>query len=107
MPVSGPVYQPTTVSYESRPTGLLAQTASVSPMKVLKKPMPQIALLIFSLLSIAVGVTMIANGAADYADTEAHKDELEIDTKETNEGIDIGVVVGGILMTIIGFCLIG
>lgn len=107
MPSGGPVYQPTTVSYETRPGGLLAQTASVSPLKILKKPMPQITLLIFALLSIAAGIAMIANGAADYADTEEHKEELDIKTSETTEGIDIGVVVGGVFLTIIGFCLIG
>lgn len=107
MPSSGPVYQPTTVSYETRTGGLLAQTASVSPMKVLRKPIPQIALLIFSLLSIAAGIAMIANGAADYADTEEHKEELGVDTSETAEGFDIGVVIGGVFMTLIGFCLIG
>lgn len=55
MPSSGPVYQPTTVSYESRP-GLLSQTGSVSPLKILKKPIPQISLLIFALFSIAAGI---------------------------------------------------
>ena len=50
---------------------------------------------------------MIANGAADFADTEEHKGELEeIDTSK-NEGIDIGVVAGGILMTIIGLFMLG
>lgn len=107
MPSGGPVYQPTTVSYETRPGGLLGQTSAVSPMKVLKKPMPQVALLLFALISIAAGVAMIASGAADFADSEEHKQELGIETVETSEGIDIGVVTGGIFMTIIGFCLIG
>jgi hypothetical protein len=51
---SGPVYQPTT--YETRPGngGLLAQT-SVSPLKVLKKPIPQITVLVLGLLSMAAG----------------------------------------------------
>lgn len=56
MPASGPVYQPTTVSYETRP-GLLSHTAAAaaSPMKVLKRPIPQIALLIFALFAVAAG----------------------------------------------------
>lgn len=127
MPASGPVYQPTTVSYETRP-GLLSQTTSVSPLKVFKKPIPQISLLICSLLLIAagklntppvllkkynyffflivfVGIAMIVNGAADYEDTEKH--QLELGLSETTESIDIGVVVGGVLMTIIGFICLG
>lgn len=52
MPQNG-VYQPTTVSYD-RPGGLLAQTAS-SPMKVLRRPMPQICVLILALVSLAAG----------------------------------------------------
>lgn len=107
MPSTGPVYQPTTVSYETRSSGLLAQTASVSPMKILKKPMAQIAILVFALLSIAAGVAMIVDGAADYADTEEYKDELGLKRNDTSEGIDIGVVVGGVFITIIGFCLLG
>lgn len=109
MPSGGPVYQPTTVSYENRPSGFLAQTASVSPMKVLKRPLPQIGLLIFALLSIAAGIAMIANGAADYAETEEHKLELSEDGNNirTAEEVDIGVVVGGVFMTIMGFCLLG
>lgn len=56
MPANGPVYQPTTVSYETRPTSLLAQTTSMSPLKMFRKPIPQILLLIFSLFSIAIGM---------------------------------------------------
>ena len=56
MPAAGPVYQPTTVSYETRPGGFLSQTNSVSPLKVLKKPIPQIMLLIFALFFTAAGI---------------------------------------------------
>lgn len=104
MPVSGPVYQPTTVSYETRP-GLLAQSSAVSPFfKMLKKPIPQVVLLVLALLSIATGVIMIANGAADLADREEHK-EFEAGF-EKSEGIDIGVVVGGFFVTVFGFLLL-
>uniref|UniRef100_A0A0K8TL50 Putative conserved plasma membrane protein n=1 Tax=Tabanus bromius TaxID=304241 RepID=A0A0K8TL50_TABBR len=107
MPSGGSVYQPTTVSYETRAGGLLAQTATTSPLKLLKKPIPQIALLILSLLLIAGGVIMIAKGAEDYAETEEHKGELDVNASETAEGIDIGVVIGGVFLTIFGFCLVG
>jgi hypothetical protein len=57
MPSNGPVYQPTT--YETRPGnaggGLLAQTTSVSPLKVLKKPIPQMTVLVLGLLAMAAG----------------------------------------------------
>uniref|UniRef100_A0A6B2ECG9 Uncharacterized protein n=1 Tax=Phlebotomus kandelakii TaxID=1109342 RepID=A0A6B2ECG9_9DIPT len=107
MPASGPVYQPTTVSYEPRPGGLLAQTTSVSPLRMLKKPLPQALLLFVALLFVAAGVTMIANGAADFEDTEEHKEELGMDAADTTEGVDIGVVVGGVFMTVFGFFLLG
>lgn len=106
MPAGGPVYQPTTVSYESRPS-FLTQTTSVSPLKVLKRPIPQIILLTFALIAIAAGIIMIANGAADFADTEEHKNEMDIDKKESDEGIDIGIVIGGVFITLLGFCLLG
>lgn len=128
MPASGPVYQPTTVSYEIRP-GLLSQTASASPLIIFKKPIRQIILLIFSLLAISAGsyenikskidkvllneknffytgITMIVNGAVDYEDTEEHKEELELNTSQA-ETRDIGVVIGGILVTIVGFIGLG
>lgn len=53
MPQSGPVYQPTTVAY-GRPS-LLSQTTASSTMKMLRRPMPQVCILILCLLSIAAG----------------------------------------------------
>lgn len=68
MPGSGPVYQPTTVSYETRPGagsgngsgggGLLAQTAAASSLKMLRKPAAQVSVLIFGLISLAAGKTI-------------------------------------------------
>lgn len=60
MPGSGPVYQPTTVSYETRPGtgaggGLLAQTTAASSLKMLRKPAAQMAVLVFGLISLAAG----------------------------------------------------
>lgn len=77
MPGTGPVYQPTTVSYETRP-GLLAQTAATvqSPLVWLRRPVPQTLLLVCALAAIAGGIAMIVNGAADYEDTEEHRAEL-------------------------------
>lgn len=78
MPGTGPVYQPTTVSYETRP-GLLAQTAASvrqSPLRWLRRPLPQALLLVCALAAIAAGIAMIVNGAVDYEDTEEHRAEL-------------------------------
>lgn len=44
---------------------------------------------------------MIVNGAADYEDNEVHRPELEI--KETTETVDVCVIVGGVVLTVLGF----
>lgn len=77
MPGTGPVYQPTTVSYETRP-GLLAQTAATvqSPLVWLRRPLPQTLLLVCALSAIAGGIAMIVNGASDYETTEEDLAEL-------------------------------
>lgn len=49
---------------------------------------------------------MIVNGAVDYEDTEEHKEELELNASQA-ETRDIGVVVGGVLLTIVGFIGLG
>ena len=48
---------------------------------------------------------MIAGGAADYSDVEAHKEDVPEQMAE--EGIDIGLILGGTFMVIIGFVLLG
>lgn len=61
MPTSGPVYQPTTVTYEqqpndsswTRPVSYLSQT--VSNRRYLHKPMVQTAILITGLITIIIG----------------------------------------------------
>lgn len=55
MAIGSSVYQPTTVSYEPRPGSLLSQTTAVSPLQVLRKPIPQLILATLSLLTIALG----------------------------------------------------
>lgn len=46
---------------------------------------------------------MIVSGAADYVDTEQHKEELELIPQ--TEGIDIGLIVGGVFILLLGFAL--
>lgn len=48
---------------------------------------------------------MIVNAHDDYEDTENDREKLPIDTVETTEAIDVGLIVGGILMTLFGFVL--
>lgn len=55
MPIGNSVYQPTTVSYENRPGSLLSQTTASSPLQLLRKPIPQIIILLFGIFSIALG----------------------------------------------------
>lgn len=57
MAIGSSVYQPTTVSYETRPGSLLGQTSAVSPLQILRKPVPQMILLTFGVFSIALGNT--------------------------------------------------
>lgn len=49
---------------------------------------------------------MIVNAHDDYDDTEQHRAELPIDKVENTEAIDIGLIVGGILLTLFGFILV-
>lgn len=55
MAIGSSVYQPTTVSYEPRPGSLLSQTTAVSPLQVLKKPIPQLIVLALGIVSITLG----------------------------------------------------
>jgi hypothetical protein len=48
---------------------------------------------------------MIASGSADYSDTEEHQTVLEGDA--INEKMDIGLIVGGVFITLIGIFLLG
>ncbi|KAL9692633.1 hypothetical protein quinque_015726 [Culex quinquefasciatus] len=112
MPGSGPVYQPTTVSYETRPgpgpESLLAQTTAASSLKMLRKPAAQMAVLVFGLISLAAGIVMIASGSADYSDTEQHPETHPDDGSTTpEEQLDIGLIVAGVFITILGFVLLG
>ncbi|XP_052860586.1 uncharacterized protein LOC128267730 [Anopheles cruzii] len=108
MPESGPVYQPTTVSYETRPSagGLLAQTTAASSLKALRNPAAQLSILVFGLVAFATGVALIASGSADYSDAEQHP-EINPDGKIHEERIDVGLIVAGAFITVLGLVLLG
>uniref|UniRef100_A0A2M4BZD5 Uncharacterized protein n=1 Tax=Anopheles marajoara TaxID=58244 RepID=A0A2M4BZD5_9DIPT len=108
MPESGPVYQPTTVSYETRTSagGLLAQTTAASSMKILRKPTAQMTILVLGLITFAIGMALIASGSADYSDAEQYP-EINPDGKVQEERIDISLIVVGAIMTVLSLFLLG
>lgn len=46
------------------------------------------------------------NASDDYQYTEEHREDRPMEMIETSEAIDIGLIVGGILLTLIGFVLV-
>lgn len=52
------------------------------------------------------GIAMIVNASDNYEEIEEHRENIPVDKIETNEAIDIGLIVGGILMTLFGFVLV-
>lgn len=106
MPISGQVYQPTTVSYEPRPGFLMSESSTPTLIKVLRKPFYQIGLLVFGLFTLTVGIALIVSGVADYEDTESHKDEWDPDIVG-GEDFDIGSIVLGSILTVLAICCLG
>ncbi|XP_037936825.1 uncharacterized protein LOC119670584 [Teleopsis dalmanni] len=105
------VYQPTTVSYETRngsgPLGLLGPTSSVdSPLRVFRKPRPQVALLVFGVISLAAGIAMLTSSIADWMEGDEYdttQSENDISTCEPS----LGLLLGGVFMSCVGFTAIG
>lgn len=52
------------------------------------------------------GIVLIVNASDDYEYTEEHRDDKPIELIETAEAIDIGLIIGGILLTLFGFVLV-
>ena len=127
----GPVYQPTTVSYEPRSgagngsgggLGLLGPASSIgidSPLRIFRKPKPQLALLLLALIFLAAGIAMLASGATDYIESQEFlkqqeqqapleqnsDDEIsETQTEVVNPCVNIplGILLGGVLLTCLG-----
>lgn len=132
----GPVYQPTTVSYEPRSgagnssgggLGFLGPPSSIgidSPLRIFRKPKPQLALLLFSLVSLAAGIAMLASGATDWlesrefvrqqqqqAPVEQNSDDeiSETQTEAVNPcaNIPLGILLGGVFMSCLGLLGMG
>lgn len=140
----GPVYQPTTVSYEPRSgsgngsgggLGFLGPASSLgvdSPLRVFRKPKPQLALLLFALIALAAGIAMLASGTADWLEEQEYVKQLQeqtpIENANTGSGeedgdggasethteianqcveIPLGILLGGVFMTCLGIAAMG
>lgn len=111
MPASGPVYQPTTVSYEqqnewSRPGSYLSQTMSNS----MRGPRCiQWLLLALGIFSVSAGIIMVVEGTVDFTDT--HKHELEDEKGNIitpgSSTTDLVITITGVLLIILGILFLG
>ncbi|XP_034241894.1 uncharacterized protein LOC117645684 isoform X4 [Thrips palmi] len=104
MPGSGPVYQPTTVSYEQHgPSGYLSQTVSQG---LRGARCTQWLLLILGLFSLAAGLIMVIEGAVDIGNKHQH----EIDSSNSNlpegESTDLVILIIGAILMLIGLLML-
>lgn len=110
MPTSGPVYQPTTVSYEqqsewSRPGSYLSQTVSNdfrSPRCM------QWFLLAVAMFALGTGVIMIIEGTVTFGDniqTQLENKDGEF-TKKDSSTTELVLTVIGALMVVFGLLLL-
>ncbi|XP_049774402.1 uncharacterized protein LOC126162148 isoform X2 [Schistocerca cancellata] len=101
MPASGPVYQPTTETYEQQRdwtrVSYLSQTVSngINRTKCL-----QWVTLVLGLFALAAGLIMLIEGAVDYSDTRQHEAD------ESGSTSDLVIAVAGAILIVIGFVLI-
>lgn len=84
----------------------MAQTTAASSLKMLRKPAAQVSVLVFGLVMFAIGIALVASGSADYSDAEQHP-EINPDGKAQEESIDVGLIVAGVLITLLGVVLLG
>ncbi|XP_067015150.1 uncharacterized protein [Anabrus simplex] len=101
MPASGPVYQPTTVTYEQQsdwtPVSYLSQTVNngVNRTKCL-----QWFLLVLGLFCLAAGLIMLVEGAVDYSSPSKNEED------ETGTAGELAIAISGGVLTVIGVCLL-
>lgn len=97
MPASGPVYQPTTITYN--------QESDWAPMRFLTQNVfrPRVvhwAVLILGLMTLAAGIVLIVEGSVDLYDTKGGETP-DSEDKSANGCIPI---VGGVLIVL--FCIV-
>ncbi|XP_014293188.1 uncharacterized protein [Halyomorpha halys] len=111
MPTSGPVYQPTTVSYEqqnewSRPGSYLSQTVSSS----FRSPRcMQWFLLALGMFSLGAGVIMIIEGTIEFSDNvQTQLVDKNGDTKQRDTSTsELVITIIGALLVILGVLMLG
>lgn len=123
MPTSSPVYQPTTVTYEStspperwtnRPVSYLSATVSRTARGPCGTPclpprgcLPY-ALLALGLLTLAAGIVMIVEGSLQYnADTRPKSDDKGEITEVSGKTADLVVAIAGGIFVVVALILLG
>lgn len=122
MPTSSPVYQPTTVTYESqspperwtnRPVSYLSATVSRTARGPCGTPclpprgcMPY-ALLALGLLTLTAGIVMIVEGSLQYnADKQSDSENKEI-VEVAGDTADLIVAIAGGIFVVVALILLG
>jgi hypothetical protein len=105
MPASGPVYQPTTVTYEQQsdwtPISNLSQ--SLFRSSSIRTRCIQWALLILGLITFAAGLVMVIEGSADLCNTEVD----ETPDSKAGEASALVIVIGGVVLVLLGILFFG
>ena len=108
MPASGPVYQPTTVTYEQQndwtPISQLSQSLFGNGPG--RARCVQWTLLFLGLVTAAAGLIMIIIGSIDFSDTEEHELELG-ETATSEEESDIVLIIGGTVLLLLSILFFG
>lgn len=113
MPASGPVYQPTTVTYEQQndwtPIEAISNLSqSLFPNGSFRTRCIQWALLIFGLVTLCAGLVMIIGGSVDLYDTKQHDTEVgETPDSDAESGSDIFIVIGGAILLLLSILFFG
>jgi formate hydrogenlyase subunit 3/multisubunit Na+/H+ antiporter MnhD subunit len=104
MPASGPVYQPTTVTYEQQSDWTPISNLSQSLFRngSVRTKCIQWVLLILGLITLAAGLVMIIEGSVDLYDTKQHGTEVgETPDSEAESASDLVIVVGGVVLVLL------
>lgn len=109
MPASGPVYQPTTVTYEQQsdwtPISNLSQ--SLFRNSSIRTRCIQWTLLILGLITLAAGLVMIIRGSADLNDTKHDTETGETPDSEADGSSALVIVIGGVLLVLLCILFFG
>ncbi|XP_023723723.1 uncharacterized protein LOC111873324 isoform X2 [Cryptotermes secundus] len=104
MPAIGPVYQPTTVTYEQQNdwTPISNWFQFPFPNGSIRTRFIQWALLILGLVALAAGLVMIIEGSVDLYDTKQHDTEVgETPNSDAESAGDIVIVIVGVIVVLL------